>query len=467
MSRWTARTTGGARIAVVGRPNVGKSTLVNRIAGRRDAIVQEMPGVTRDRSTHAAEWLGRTFTVVDTGGWTPGWAPGRTGMDELVSLQAEAATREVDLVLFVVDISVGITSEDEAVAKWLRATGIPVMLVANKADGMSDTDFAVAMAELYSLGVGDPVRMSALHGYGSGDLLDDVVKRLRTAGAFDRPEAIADGVPGVALIGRPNVGKSSLFNRLVGEDRVIVDSVPGTTRDPIDTLLEVEGDDGEIRTYRFIDTAGLRKKKSKVDSTEFYSTVRTRKSLDRAAVALLLLSADEPIGEQEQKLAREIIDSGRAVVLVQNKWDLVDDARREQIAKERDRLLQFLDFAPMRRISALTGRSVGKLFTDIDQVLAAWQLRVSTGKLNQWLADAVAAHPPPLGQNHRPVRIRYVTQVDTEPPRFKLFTNQRLEPAYLRYLERRLRERFDFTGTPLRLEVSVRTAWESRPGAES
>jgi GTPase len=464
MSRWTARTTGGARIAIVGRPNVGKSTLVNRFAGRRDAIVQEMPGVTRDRSSHAAEWLGRRFTVVDTGGWTPGWAPGRTGMDELVSLQAEAATREVDLVLFVVDVAVGVTSEDEAVARWLRQTGIPVLLVANKADGMSDADFAVATADLYGLGVGDPHRLSALHGYGSGDLLDEVVARLAAAGAFDRPSEEDDGVPGVALIGRPNVGKSSLFNRLVGEERVIVDSVPGTTRDPIDTLLEVEGDDGEVRTYRFIDTAGLRKKKAKVDTTEFYSTVRTRKTLDRAAVALLLVDAGEPIGEQEQKLAREIIDAGRAVVLVQNKWDLVDDDRRAQIAKEQDRLLRFLDFAPTRRISATTGRGVAKLFGDIDLVLANWRRRVTTGQLNQWLADAVAATPPPLGRDHRPVRIRYATQVAAGPPKVKLFTNQRLEPGYLRYLERRLRERFDFTGTPLQLDVSVRPGWEEREG---
>ncbi len=465
MSRWQARSTGGARVAIVGRPNVGKSTLVNRIAGRRDAIVQEMPGVTRDRSSHPAEWLGRRFTLVDTGGWTPGWAPDRTTMDELVSLQAEAATREVDLVLFVVDASVGITSEDEAVGKWLRAAGIPVMLVANKADTLNQTELAVAMAELYGLGLGDPVKMSALHGHGSGDLLDDVVRRLNRAGAFDRPEEGDDGIPGIALIGRPNVGKSSLFNRLVGEERVIVDSVPGTTRDPVDTLLEFEGDDGSSRMYRFIDTAGLRKKKAKLDTTEFYSTVRTRKSLDRASVALLLLDAGEVIGEQEQKLAREIIDSGRAVVLVQNKWDLVDDYRRERIAKERDRLLQFLDFAPMRRISALSGRGVAKLFTDIDQVLDAWNLRIPTGQLNQWLADAVAATPPPLGQNHRPVRIRYVTQVSSQPPRFKLFTNQRLETGYLRYLERRLRERFDFTGTPLRLEVTVRTQWEDRKTA--
>jgi GTPase len=464
VTRWTPRPTGGARIAVVGRPNVGKSTLVNRLAGRRDAIVQELPGVTRDRSTHRAEWLGRRFSIVDTGGWTPGWASDRTTMDELVSAQAELATTEVDLVLFVVDVAVGVTAEDEAVARWLRTAGIPVLLVANKADGMGDAEYAAATADLYSLGVGDPHRLSALHGYGSGDLLDEVVDRLEAAGALDRPDEADDDVPGVALIGRPNVGKSSLFNRLVGEDRVIVDDVPGTTRDPVDTVLEVVGDDGAARAYRFVDTAGLRRKASKADSTEFYSTVRTRRALERAAVALLLVDAGQPVGEQEQKLAREVIDSGRAVVLVLNKWDLVDDDRRALLQRERERLLAFLDFAPARRISALTGRGVGKLFGDIDQVLAAWSQRIPTGKLNQWLADAVAATPPALGRDHRPVRIRYATQVDVGPPRVKLFTNHRLEPGYLRYLERRLRERFDFTGTPLRLEVTVRPGWEEREG---
>ncbi|HUG87007.1 MAG TPA: ribosome biogenesis GTPase Der [Euzebya sp.] len=462
MSRWQARTTGGARIAIVGRPNVGKSTLVNRLAGRRDAIVQEMPGVTRDRSTHAAEWLGRPFTVIDTGGWTPGWAPGRTTMDELVSLQAEAATTEADLVLFIIDAAVGITAEDEAVAKWLRGSGIPVLLVANKADTVKPHDMAAVNGELYGLGLGDPIPLSALHGAGSGDLLDTVMSRLNASGAFARPVEEDDGIPGIALIGRPNVGKSSLFNRLVGQDRVIVDDVPGTTRDPIDTLLEFTADDGTQRMYRFIDTAGLRKKKSRLDTTEFYSTVRSRKTLERSSVALLLLDAADTIGEQEQKLAREIIDAGRAVVLVQNKWDLVDEDRRERVAKERDRLLAFLNFAPMRRISALSGRGVAKLFSDIDTVLAAWNRRITTGQLNQWLADAVSATPPPLGANHRPVRIKYVTQVSAQPPRFKLFTNQRLEPAYLRYLERRLRERFDFTGSPVRLEVSIRTSWEDR-----
>lgn len=465
MNTWQARDAGGARVAIVGRPNVGKSTLVNRFAGRRDAIVQEKPGVTRDRSTHSADWLGRRFTVIDTGGWTPGWSPDRTVMDELVSGQAEMATTEADLVLFVVDGSVGVTSEDEAVAKWLRKSGIPVLLVVNKADTLKPNERLVVEAELYGMGLGDPYSLSALHGEGSGDLLDVMVSRLNKAGAFDRPDISDSLMPGIALIGRPNVGKSSLFNRMVGHERVIVDDVPGTTRDPIDTLLEVTGDDGGRRTYRLIDTAGLRKKKSKQDSTEYYSTVRTRKTLDRADVALLLLDAGETIGEQEQKLAREIIDAGRAVVLVMNKWDLVDDERRERIDKERDRLLAFLDFAPMRRISALSGRGVAKLFTDVDQVLSAWNRRIPTGQLNAWLKDAIASTPPPLGANHRPVKIRYVTQVSAGPPRFKLFANQRLETAYMRYLERKLRERFDFAGTPLQLSVGIRAQWEDRERA--
>ena len=464
MSTWTARERGGAIVAIVGRPNVGKSTLVNRLIGRRDAIVQELPGVTRDRRRHAAEWIGHRFTLIDTGGWTPGWADDRTVMDELVSAQAEEGTREADLVVFVVDAAVGVTSEDEAVARWLRTSGAPVLLVANKADALNDVERASGLAELYALGLGDPLALSALHGSGSGDLLDEVVSRLRRAGAFDRPEEDDDEVPGIALIGRPNVGKSSLFNRLVGAERVIVDDVPGTTRDPVDTVLELapDSEDDEPRRYRFIDTAGLRKKKAHQDSTEFYSAVRTRSTLDRAQVALLLVDAAEPIGEQEQKLAREIIDSGRAVILVLNKWDLVDDDRRAEIERERDRLLAFLGFAPLRRISALTGRSVAKLFGDIDEVLASWTTRVPTATLNQWLADAVAASPPPLGRDHRPVKIRYVTQVAVGPPRFKLFTNQMLEPGYIRYLERRLRERFGFVGSPLRLDVSIRTRWEER-----
>ena len=453
MSRWQARETGSARVAIVGRPNVGKSTLVNRIAGRRDAIVQEMPGVTRDRSTHAAEWIGRSFTLIDTGGWTPGWAPDRTTMDELVSLQAEAATREADLVLFVVDAAVGITSEDEAVAKWLRASGMPVMLIANKADTLNDTEKASVLGELYALGVGDPTTMSALHGHGSGDLLDDVVGRLRRMGAFDRPDDVDDGIPGIALIGRPNVGKSSLFNRLVGQDRVIVDDVPGTTRDPVDTLLEFEGDDGETRTYRFIDTAGLRKNKSKLDTTEFYSTVRTRKSLDRAAVALLMLDSGQTIGEQEQRLAREIIDSGRAVVLVQNKWDLVDEERRFAIAKERDRLLQFLDFAPMRRISALTGSKRRQVVHRHRPGPRRLELPGADGAPERLAVrcpcrDATAARPqPPSGQDQ-------VRHTGRHPARHgsSCSHNQRLETAPTSATwSGAYANAFPFEGTPIRL----------------
>ncbi len=462
MSRaWQPRPTGGAVVAVVGRPNVGKSTLVNRLTGRRAAIVEERPGVTRDRSTHPVEWQTRRFTVVDTGGWTPGWAPGRTALDAAITAQAEAATRDADLVLFVVDLTVGVTAEDEAVAGWLRSAGMPVLLVANKADGFNRAELAAATAELYALGVGDPHPLSALHGEGSGDLLDEVVARLDAAGAFDRPEPEDDDIPGVALIGRPNVGKSSLFNRLIGEERVIVDDVPGTTRDAIDTVLTAPDDAGGTRAWRFVDTAGLRRKKAKLDPTEFYSTVRTRQALERAALALLLIDASQPIGEQEQKLAREVLDAGRGLVLVLNKWDLVDADRQAWIDRERDRLLRFVDFAPVQRISALTGRGVHRIFDHIAAVHAQWSARIPTAALNEWLADAVAAQAPPM-QHHRPVRIRYATQVRTGPPTFRLFTNADLEPAYLRYLERRLRERFGFVGTPLRLGVRIRTRWEDR-----
>ncbi|HWH32681.1 MAG TPA: ribosome biogenesis GTPase Der, partial [Egibacteraceae bacterium] len=286
----TVRELGGPVVAVVGRPNVGKSTLVNRLTGRRDAIVEQRPGVTRDRTTHAAEWRGRTFTVMDTGGWLPGWAQrGRqTGddLDALVSAQAERATQTADLVLFVVDLTVGITEEDAAAAEWLRGAGLPVLLVANKAD---TTRVEPELAELHGLGLGEPLPVSALHGHGSGDLLDAVFDGLKKVGAFQRKRVPVDDIPAVALIGRPNVGKSSIFNRILGEERTIVDDRPGTTRDAVDTLVELE--DG--RTYRFIDTAGLRRKTRKNDATEYYSTVRTVQALDAACVALLVVDASE------------------------------------------------------------------------------------------------------------------------------------------------------------------------------
>jgi GTP-binding protein len=453
------RPTGGATVAVVGRPNVGKSTLVNRLAGRREAIVQELPGVTRDRTTHPVNWRGRQFTVLDTGGWTPGWARDASAYDNAVSVQAEQATAAADLVLLVVDATVGVTEEDAAAARWLRAAGIPVLLAANKVDDFSVTNPTVtALGELGALGLGEPLPVSALHGAGSGDLLDAVVERLAAERAFDRegPDPGED-VPGVALIGRPNVGKSSLFNRLLGEERTIVDPRPGTTRDAVDTVVELP--DG--RAYRFVDTAGLRRKSRGRDDTEFYATVRTTQALERSSVALLVVDTAEPIGEQEQKLARQIVEAGRGLVLNLNKWDLVDDDRREDVERELDRLLHFVSWAPIVRTSALTGRGVNRLLPAVDNVLAEWGKRIPTAQLNTWLADTVAATQPPLA-NGRAVRLRYITQVRTGPPTFRVFSTGELSPSYVRYLERRLREAFGFAGTPLHIGVRVRPRWEDR-----
>jgi GTPase len=371
-------------------------------------------------------------------------------------------------VLVVVDASVGITEEDAAVAQWVRARGLPALLVANKADELGDPRaLAGQVADLHGLGLGEAVPVSALHGRGSGDLLDDVVDRLQAAGAFDRADALADDAmleaPGVALIGRPNVGKSSLFNRLVGEERAIVDDRPGTTRDAVDTVVTIDG-----RSYRFVDTAGLRRAarvRRTGEATEFFSTVRTVQALERAAVALLVLDASEPIGEQDQRLARQILDAGRALVVVMNKWDLTDDYRRGRVMREHDRLLGFIAFAPLVRTSALTRRGLDKVLPAVDRALEQWYRRVPTAALNDWLADAVAATAPPMVAG-RSVRVRYVTQVAVGPPTFRVFTTGALPPAYVRYLERRLRESFGFEGTPLHVGVKMRTRWEDRPDGQ-
>lgn len=442
----------GPVVAVVGRPNVGKSTLVNRIAGGRDAIVQEQPGITRDRTTHATDWRGRRFTVVDTGGWMPSWSQSPGALDAAVSEQSELAVVTADLVLLVVDATVGVTEEDAAAADWLCGVQAPTVLVANKVDhGGLEPD----LADLYRLGLGEPLPVSALHGRASGDLLDVVVDRLADEGAFDRPPEPADDVPGVALVGRPNVGKSSLFNRLLGEQRTVVDSRPGTTRDAVDTVLELP--DGQA--YRFVDTAGLRRKKAKRDATEYFSTLRAVRALERAAVALFVIDAHEPISEQEQRLARQILDAGRGLVVVLNKWDLVDADRRERLDREFDRLLGFLRFAPVVRTSAVSGRGVDRLLPAIQAVLDQWLRRIPTAVLNDWLAGTVAATAPPLDAG-RAVRLRYVTQVAVGPPTFRVFTTGRIPPSYRRYLERRLREQFGFEGTPLSIGIRIRPRWE-------
>jgi GTPase len=424
------------RVAVVGRPNVGKSTLVNRILGARVTIVEEKPGVTRDRTEHLADWLGRTFVVVDTGGWEHA----AEGMTARIVEQAEAAVAAADLVLFVVDGTTGALEDDERYARLLRRSGTPTLLVANKIDGDRQEPL---VHELYTLGLGDPHPVSARHGRGVGDLLDEVLDRLP-----DLPDVELDesNVPHVAIVGRPNAGKSSLFNRVLGEERSIVDPVPHTTRDAVDTMLEVDGD-----PWVFVDTAGMRRRYRHGEDTELYSVDRTRAAIEQADLVLFVVDASEPLGEQDQRLAALLRDAGRGIVLVCNKWDLVDDERRQDLEKELDRLLSFASWAPRINISALTGRGLRRVLPTLRLVHDNYRRRVPTRALNQLLEEAVARHAPPrTGQKQ--LKIRYATQAEVAPPRFVLFANGRLPDGYLRYLERELRERYDFTGVPLLLD---------------
>ncbi|MBC7680459.1 MAG: ribosome biogenesis GTPase Der [Pseudorhodobacter sp.] len=428
-------------LAVVGRPNVGKSTLVNRIIGRREAVVEDVPGVTRDRVTYDAVWRGRRFTVVDTGGWDPD----AIGLQVAVSAQAEIAVAAADAVLFVVDSTIGATDADEAVIKVLRRAGKPVVLAANKVD---DERGEADAASLWSLGLGEPYVVSALHGRGSGDLLDAVLEALPETPA-ERFEQ-EDGPRRVALLGRPNVGKSSLLNRLSGETRVLVDAVAGTTRDPVDSMIELGGE-----VWRFVDTAGLRRRVSHASGAEYYSSLRTQGALDAAEVAVVLLDASEPLSEQDQRVIGMVVESGRALVIAFNKWDLVDEDRRPQLAKEIDRELARVAWAPQLNISALSGRSVDKLAKHLDVALAGWERRIPTAKLNAWISDLIAQTPPPVRGGKQP-KVLFATQAGTRPPRFVLFTSGFLEAGYRRFIERRLREDFDFAGTPIEVSVRVR-----------
>jgi GTPase len=428
-------------LAVVGRPNVGKSTLVNRILGRREAVVQDVPGVTRDRVAYDAQWRGRRFTVLDTGGWDPD----AVGLQQAVAAQAEVAVSAADAVLFVVDATVGATDSDEAVVRVLRRAGKPVVLVANKVDDeRAESDAAM----LWSLGLGEPHPVSALHGRGSGDLLDVVLDALPATPAERFGEQ--DGPRRVALIGRPNVGKSSLLNRLAGEQRVVVDATAGTTRDPVDSLVEVGG-----TLYTFVDTAGLRRRVAHASGAEYYSSLRTSAAIDAAEVAVVLLAADEPISEQDQRVIAMVVEAGRALVLAFNKWDLVDEDRRPQLAKEIDRELSRVTWAPRVNVSALTGRAVDKLAPAIESALAGWETRVSTGRLNSWIGELVSQTPPPVRGGKQP-KVLFATQASTRPPRFVLFTSGFLEAGYRRFVERRLREDFGFAGSPVEVSVRVR-----------
>ncbi len=424
------------RVAVVGRPNVGKSTLVNRIIGERVAIVEERPGVTRDRTEHLAEWTGHPFVVVDTGGWEHR----AEGMAARIVAQAEAAVAAADLVVFVVDGTVGALEDDERYAKLLRRSDVPTLLVANKIDGERQEPL---VHELYGLGLGAPHPVSARHGRGVGDLLDELV-----AGLPDRPVAVPDesAVPRVAIVGKPNVGKSSLFNRVLGEERSIVDAVPHTTRDAVDTMVELDG-----APWVFVDTAGMRRHYRRGEDTELYSVDRTRMAVDGADLVLFVIDASEPLGEQDQRLAALLRDAGRGVVLVCNKWDLVDEQRRGDLERELDRLLSFAAWAPRVNVSATSGRGVRRLLPQLQTVWDNYQRRIPTRQLNAHLGDAVAHHPLPRSGNKQ-LKLRYATQAETAPPRIVLFTNGRLPDGYRRYLERTLREHYDFTGVPLHLD---------------
>jgi len=428
-------------LAVVGRPNVGKSTLVNRILGRREAVVEDRPGVTRDRVAYDAFWGGRRFTVVDTGGWEPD----AEGLQARVKLQAEIAVAAADAVLLVVDATVGATDTDEAVVKVLRKSGKPVVLAANKVD---DARTEADAAGLWSLGLGEPHAVSALHGRGSGDLLDAVLAAL--------PEAPRDGIRAtggprrIALLGKPNVGKSSLLNQLTGTDRAVVHPTAGTTVDPVDELVELGG-----TTWRFVDTAGIRKRAHEASGQEYYAVLRTEAALEKAEVAIVLVDAGHPLTEQDLRIISMVEESGRALVLAFNKWDTVDEERRYYLDREMERDLVRVPWAPTVNVSALTGWHTDRIVRALESAIAGWETRIPTARLNAFLGQLVAATPPPVRSGKQP-KILFATQATTRPPKFVIFASGFLEASYRRFIERRLREEFGFVGSPIEISVRVR-----------
>src|SRR5215204_1439240 len=434
-------------VAVVGRPNVGKSTLVNRMLGRREAVVQDVPGVTRDRVSYDATWNGRQFVLVDTGGW----APDAKGMAARVTEQAELAVAAADAVVFVVDATVGTQDIDDAVVKVLRRSGKPVILAANKVDDQRTEAEAAAM---WQLGLGEPFPVSALHGRGSGDLLDAILAAIPEA-----PRAaheVERGPRRVAIIGKPNVGKSSLLNRIAGQQRVVVDEVAGTTVDPVDELVELGGE-----IYRFIDTAGIRRRVKESSGHEYYASLRTQSAIERAEVCVVVVDASEPLTEQDLRILTAVEEAGRASVIAFNKWDLTDDERRRYLRREIERDLVQFEWAAKINISATTGRHVDRLGSAIEEALQSWESRISTGKLNAFLGRIVAAHPHPVRGGKQP-RILFGTQAQIGPPTFVLFTSGQVEAGYLRFVERKLREEFGFVGTPVHVEVRAREKRKSR-----
>lgn len=428
-------------LAVVGRPNVGKSTLVNRVLGKRQAVVQDMPGVTRDRVRYPAEWAGTPFILLDTGGWEIGV----DGLDHAVARQAEASIEEADAVVFVVDAVVGATDTDLQVAKLLQRCGKPVIVAANKVDSQAQ---APEVAALWALGLGEPYPVSALHGRGSGDLLDRCIEVLPEA--RETPQASGPQPGRVALVGRPNVGKSSLLNALLGEERVVVDATAGTTRDPVDETVMI-GD----TPWVFVDTAGIRRRMHKSRGADFYASLRTARAIEEADIAMVLLDASEPLSDQDQRIVNQAVEAGRGIVLVNNKWDLVDEDRQQELAREGERELSHVQWAPRINISAKTTWHTNRIERALTQTLEGWRTRVSTGRLNAFLGQLVAANPHPVRGGKQP-RILFATQARTCPPRFVLFTTGFLDPGYRRFIERRLREEFGFVGTPIQIGVRVR-----------
>ncbi|MGI8983878.1 MAG: ribosome biogenesis GTPase Der [Acidimicrobiales bacterium] len=426
-------------VAIVGRPNVGKSTLVNRIVGRRETIVEERPGITRDRKELETDWRGRRFMIVDTGGWL---AAG-DGLDAKVSDQAERAIKGADVVLFVVDAIVGITEEDDRVAGVLRRAGRPVVMVVNKVDSEQRETDAWDFARL---GLGEPLAVSAIHGRRVGELLDEVFSRLPPPGPEEAPSEESK-VASIAVVGRPNVGKSTLFNRLIGDDRSVVHDQPGTTRDSIDTVVDTP--EGPLR---FVDTAGMRRKAKIVEGAEYYSLVRALQSVDKADAAMLVIDAAHGVTHQDQRLAERIDAAGSPILIVMNKMDLLDAAARADVAEQVADRLAFLGYAPVLNISALTGKGVHRLLPAIAEAIEAYHRRVPTRELNEVVQAAQAAQPA------AGARVLYATQGATDPPTFTLFTNRALPAPYLRYLERRIREHFGFGPTPLKLRVRSRTS---------
>lgn len=427
-------------VAIVGRPNVGKSSLVNRFLGRREAVVEDFPGVTRDRISYLADWGGRRFWVQDTGGWDPNVK----GIHAAIARQAETAMATADVIVMVVDTKVGITETDSVMARKLQKSEVPVILVANKFD--SDSQYA-DMAEFYALGLGDPWPVSAQHGRGGADVLEQILAAFPET---PRATSIVEGPRRVALVGKPNVGKSSLLNKMSGEDRSVVDNVSGTTVDPVDSIVKLDK-----HLWKFIDTAGLRKKVKNAQGHEYYASLRTRGVIDAAEICIFMIDSTEPVSEQDQRVLSMILDAGKALVLVFNKWDLMEEDRRWELEREIDLQLAHIPWVKRINISAKTGRALQRLEPYMLEALKSWDKRVTTGQLNNWLRATIAQNPPPMKGGRVP-RVLFATQASTQPPTIVLFTTGFLDAGYRRYLERKFRESFGFEGSPVKIAVRVR-----------